>query len=74
MENKITVQLYADKYGDNNLVESILNKNFAFELQIENEKERSRRIISYYELKKLKTSIDDSIKAYEDTLKHDFVL
>ena len=68
MKNKIIIQLYADKYGDNTLVPSILNKNFGFELIIENDTERSRRILSLEEVKKLKASIEDGLNSYEKAL------
>jgi len=49
MKNKITVNLYAKKYGENELAKMILNKEFGFEFSIESDTERSRRILSFEE-------------------------
>ncbi len=69
---KISIQLYADKYEENNLVKSILNKQFGFELTFEDSTERSRRILSIEQVKGLKSSIDSTLQSYEKALKFDF--
>jgi hypothetical protein len=68
MKTKITIQLYADKYADNTLVQSILNKKFGFELNIETETERSRRLITLEEMLELKAYIEKALDNYEDAL------
>jgi hypothetical protein len=66
MKNKITVNLYAKKYSENELTKMILNKEFGFELSIESDTERSRRIFSFEEVMELKKSIETALKDYEN--------
>jgi len=66
MKNKITVNLYAKKYGENELAKMILNKEFGFELSIENDTERSRRILSLQEIINLKNALEQAIKDYDN--------
>jgi hypothetical protein len=61
MKNKITVNLYGKKYGENELAKMILNKEFGFELSIESDTERSRRILSHDEVLSLKDSLDQAL-------------
>lgn len=70
MKNKVTIQLYANKYGENNLIQAVLNKQFGFELNFENETERSRKILTLDELKTLKNSIDIALTSYKDALNY----
>ena len=65
MKNKITVNLYAKKYGENELAKMILNKEFGFELSIENDMERSRRILSFEEALSLKDSLETAFSDYK---------
>jgi hypothetical protein len=66
MKNKITVNLYAKKYSENELTKMIINKEFGFELSIESDTERSRRIFSFDEVMELKKSIETALKDYEN--------
>ena len=66
MKNKISVAIYSKQYGDNKLVETFLTKKFGFELSIENETERNRRIFSFEEIMELKKSIETALKDYEN--------
>ena len=66
MKNKITVNLYAKKYSENELTKMIINKEFGFELSIESDTERSRRIFSFEEVMELKKSIETALKDYEN--------
>jgi excisionase family DNA binding protein len=68
-DTKISIQLYANEYKENNLVKSILNKQFGFELNFENSTERSRRILSLEQVKALKDSIDAALKSYDEAQK-----
>jgi hypothetical protein len=70
MKNKITVNLYAKKYSENELAKMILNKEFGFELSIESDTERSRRILSFEEALSLKDSLD---QAFSDYKKYSFL-
>jgi hypothetical protein len=65
MKNKITVNLYAKKYSENELAKMILNKEFGFELSIESDTERSRRILSFEEALSLKDSLDQAFSDYK---------
>ena len=65
MKNKITVNLYAKKCSENELTKMILNKEFGFELSIENDMERSRRILSFEEALSLKDSLDQAFSDYK---------
>ena len=65
MKNKITVNLYAKKYSENELAKMILNKEFGFELSIESDTERSRRILSFEEALSLKDSLDQAFGDYK---------
>jgi hypothetical protein len=65
MKNKITVSLYAKKYGENELARMILNKEFGFELSIENDMERSRRILSFEEALSLKDNLETAFSDYK---------
>ena len=61
MKNKITVNLYAKKYGENESVISILNKEFGIEISYETDTERSRRILSYEEALSLKDGLERAL-------------
>ena len=65
MKNKITVNLYAKKYDENELAKMILNKEFGFELSIESDTERSRRILSFEEVLSLKDSLETVFSDYK---------
>jgi hypothetical protein len=65
MKNKISVNLYAKKYSENELAKMILNKEFGFELSIESDTERSRRILSFEEALSLKDSLDQAFSDYK---------
>jgi len=65
MKNKITVSLYAKKYGENELAKMILNKEFGFEFSIESDTERSRRILSLEEALSLKDSLETAFSDYK---------
>jgi len=65
MKNKITVNLYAKKYSENELAKMILNKEFGFEFTIESDTERSRRILSFEEALSLKDSLDQAFSDYK---------
>jgi hypothetical protein len=65
MKNKITVNLYAKKYSENELAKMILNKEFGFEFSIEGDTERSRRILSFEEALSLKDSLDQAFSDYK---------
>jgi len=65
MKNKITVNLYAKKYSENELAKMILNKEFGFEFSIESDTERSRRILSFEEALSLKDSLDQAFSDYK---------
>ena len=65
MKNKIIVNLYAKKYGENELAKMILNKEFGFEFSIESDTERSRRILSFEEALSLKDSLDQAFSDYK---------
>ena len=65
MKNKITVNLYAKKYSENELARMILNKEFGFEFSIESDTERSRRILSFEEALSLKDSLDQAFSDYK---------
>ncbi len=65
MKNKITVNLYSKKYGETEVVKKIINKEFGFEFSIENETERSRRILSFEEAITLKDSLDQAFSDYK---------
>lgn len=69
---KISVQLYASEYKENNLLESVLDKNFGFELNFENAFERNRRILSLDQVKELKKSIESALSSYEEAMKLGF--
>jgi hypothetical protein len=69
---KITVQLYADEYKENNLVKSVLDKKFGFELSFDGAFERNRRILSLEQIKQLKESINNALSSYEEALNFDF--
>lgn len=69
---KITVQLYADEYKEDNLVKSILNKKFGFELNFENAFERNRRILSLEQVKQLYSLIEEALQSYDDVITHNF--
>jgi hypothetical protein len=66
MKNKISVNLYAKKYSENELAKMILNKEFGFELSIESDTERSRRILSFEEALSLKDSLDQAFSDYKN--------
>ena len=65
MKNKITVNLYAKKYSENELAKMILNKEFGFEFTIERDTERSRRILCFEEALSLKDSLDQAFSDYK---------
>ena len=65
MKNKITVNLYAKKYSENERTKMILNKEFGFELSIENDMERSRRILSFEEALSLKDNLEQAFSDYK---------
>jgi hypothetical protein len=65
MKNKITVNLYAKKYSENELTKMILNKEFGFEFSIESDTERSRRILCFEEALSLKDSLDQAFSDYK---------
>jgi hypothetical protein len=65
MKNKITVNLYAKKYSENELAKMILKKEFGFELSIENDMERSRRILSFEEALSLKDNLEQAFSDYK---------
>jgi hypothetical protein len=65
MKNKISVNLYAKKYSENELAKMILNKEFGFELSIESDTERSRKILSFEEALSLKDSLDQAFSDYK---------
>jgi hypothetical protein len=65
MKNKITVNLYAKKYSENELTKMILNKEFGFEFTIESDTERSRRILCFEEALSLKDSLDQAFSDYK---------
>ena len=65
MKNKITVNLYAKKYGENELAKMILNKEFGFEFTIESDTERSRRILSFEEALSLKDNLEQAFSDYK---------
>ena len=65
MKNKIAVNLYAKKYSENELAKMILNKEFGFELSIESDTERSRRILSFEEALSLKDSLETAFSDYK---------
>jgi hypothetical protein len=65
MKNKISVNLYAKKYSENELAKMILNKEFGFEFTIESDTERSRRILSFEEALSLKDSLDQAFSGYK---------
>jgi hypothetical protein len=65
MKNKITINLYAKKYSENELTKMILNKEFGFELSIESDTERSRRIFSFEEAISLRDSLETAFNDYK---------
>ena len=69
---KINMQLYASEYKENNLVKSVLDKNFGFELNFENVFERNRRILSLDQVKELQKSIESALSSYEEAMKFEF--
>jgi hypothetical protein len=60
----ITVTLYGESYKENSLVRSILAKNFGFELILESDYERNRRILNLEQIQNLKKSIDKALEEY----------
>lgn len=50
---KAKVTLYANKYQENGLVRSILNKDFGFELNLEDEYLKCRYVLNLEQLKEL---------------------
>ncbi len=61
MKNKITVNLYAKKYGENELAKMILNKEFGIEISFETDTEKSRRILSFEEALSLKVGLERAL-------------
>jgi len=65
MKNKITINLHTKKYGKNEITKAYLNKEFGFELSVETDTERSRRILSFEEAQSLKDSLDEAFNDYK---------
>lgn len=66
---KIKIGLSSREYGDGKIVDSVLNKKFGFELNIENEFERNRRILTLEQLVELRNSIDRALEAFNEVSK-----
>lgn len=72
MKQKVSLNLFTSSYDDGNdkhLVESMLKKDFGFELSIRNSKERVFHLLDKEDILKLREDIDKALVDLEYALK-----
>jgi hypothetical protein len=61
---QIKLDLYATRFGNGNLTEAFVTKEFGFEMDISQDKSKQRYLLSIEEVYELKQQIEKAIERY----------